>query len=112
MERFDIFNARRQEQEAKAEPTATKPPSKSPTTNGYHAQSSKSPTPEKSPVKREVPSDAASDVTNPSPPKKQKQKQRPADEDADAAFAAKLQAEEDKRARPTRGGNSRKAAPP
>jgi hypothetical protein len=43
-----------------------------------------------------------------SPPKK---KRKEPTVDADAVYAARLQAEEDKRARPTRGGNSRKAAP-
>ena len=102
MERFDIFNARQQkksvEQEAVPEPKQT---------NGFHAP--KSPTPDKSSVKREAPSDTLSEATNPSPPKKQKHKT--VDEDADAAFAAKLQAEENKRSRSTRGGNARKAAP-
>jgi hypothetical protein len=43
-----------------------------------------------------------------SPPRK---KRKEPSVDADAAYAARLQAEEDKRARPTRGGGSRKAAP-
>ena len=71
-----------------------------PQTNGHHSPSS-------SPAKREADSDEASDVVDtPQPRKKQK-----ATVDADAAFAARLQAEEDKRARPTRGGANRKAAP-
>ena len=41
------------------------------------------------------------------PPKKK----RKASVDADAAYAARLQAEEDARARPTRGGATRKAGP-
>jgi upstream activation factor subunit UAF30 len=49
-----------------------------------------------------------SDVPDTPPPKK---KQRKNSEIDDAAFAAKLQAEENSRARPTRGGAMRKAAP-
>ena len=50
--------------------------------------------------------DELSEVSN-SPPPKKKRKQIPA-VDEDAAFAAKLQAEENSRARPTRGGVTRK----
>ena len=53
--------------------------------------------------------DELSDVPD-SPPPKKKRKEKPAVDD-DAAFAAKLQAEENSRARPTRGGATRKAAP-
>ncbi|KAJ5445540.1 hypothetical protein N7491_001622 [Penicillium cf. griseofulvum] len=53
--------------------------------------------------------DATSEPASASPPAK---KHKPdTDTDADAAFAAKLQAEENSRARPTRGGNTRRAAP-
>ena len=48
------------------------------------------------------------DITHESPLKK---KRKELSVDADAALAARLQAEEDKRVRPTRGGSSRKAAP-
>lgn len=72
-----------------------------PQTNGVHHSSDSSPT------KREADSDEVSDVVDTPPPKKKLK----ATVDADAAFAAKLQAEEDKMARPTRGGASRKAAP-
>ncbi|KAJ5171228.1 uncharacterized protein N7500_004011 [Penicillium coprophilum] len=68
-----------------------------------------SPPPSSSPVKRQASSDATSEPASASPPAK---KQKPdTDTDADAAFAAKLQAEENSRARPTRGGNTRRAAP-
>lgn len=104
LERFDIFNARQQEEEARTEQD-TNP---APTTNGYHAPSPKSPTPTKSPAKRQAPEETVSDVIDESPPKKMRKE---ASVDADAVLAARLQAEEDKRARPTRGGSSRKAAP-
>ncbi|KAJ5484398.1 hypothetical protein N7453_012352 [Penicillium expansum] len=61
------------------------------------------------PVKRQASSDSTSEPASASPPAK---KQKPdTDTDADAVFAAKLQAEENSRARPTRGGNTRRAAP-
>ena len=57
--------------------------------------------------KRTSDEDELSDVPNsPSPKKKRKVEHFV---DADAAFAAKLQAEENSRARPTRGGASRKS---
>ncbi|KIW72639.1 hypothetical protein PV04_00819 [Phialophora macrospora] len=101
-ERFDIANAKRTG-EATVVPSveAAEPAEPAPHTNGAHHSS------ESSPAKREAESDEVSDVADTPPPKK-KQKSTV---DADAAFAAKLQAEEDKRARPTRGGASRKSAP-
>ncbi|ERF75053.1 hypothetical protein EPUS_04835 [Endocarpon pusillum Z07020] len=104
LERFDIFNARQQELESKTEQAATPAPA----TNGYHAPSPERPTPVKSPAKREATSETVSDVIDESLPKK---KRKELSVDADAALAARLQAEEDKRARPTRGGSSKKAAP-
>lgn len=58
------------------------------------------------PADSEEPPDLANEDIPPS-------KKRKADNavDADAVFAAKLQAEENLRARPTRGGTTRKAAP-
>ena len=50
----------------------------------------------------------SSEAVDAAPPKK-KRKRTPMDDDA--AFAAKLQAEENVRARPTRGGGPKKAAP-
>jgi len=104
LERFDIFNARQEQLESKTE-EATTP---TPTTNGFHAPSPEPATSVKSPVKREATSETVSDVINESPPKKRRKEPSV---DADAALAARLQAEEDKRARPTRGGSSRKSAP-
>ena len=111
LDRFDIFNARQQQgqEEPQREPAVDEAASPPPTTNGYHAPPPKSPTPsQSSPTKREAPFEPASDMMDESPPKK---KRKEPSVDADAAYAARLQAEEDKRARPTRGGNSRKAAP-
>lgn len=50
-----------------------------------------------------------SDVNFDTTPAKKKRKRSPLDEDA--AFAARLQAEENSRARPTRGGGPKKPAP-
>ncbi|MCJ1257075.1 hypothetical protein MMC24_004900 [Lignoscripta atroalba] len=58
--------------------------------------------------KRESDDEDLSDVPD-TPPRKKKRKPEPAVDD-DAAFAARLQAEENVRARPTRGGATRKAA--
>lgn len=66
--------------------------------------------PSRKSVKREVTDDDAelSDApASPSPKKRRKV----ADMDDDAAFAARLQAEENSRARPTRGGVNKKAIP-
>jgi len=101
-ERFDLANAKRS-----TEPTvvpsveSVDPAERTPQTNGVHHSSSSSP------AKREAESDEVSDVADTPPPKKKHK----STVDADAAFAAKLQAEEDKRARPTRGGATRKSAP-
>lgn len=76
-----------------------------PKTNGVHKPAPPSST--SSPAKREAASEDLSDVVDTLPPKKK----RKASIDADAAFAAKLQAEEERLARPTRGGANRKAAP-
>lgn len=84
---------------------SVEPADPAPKTNGVHKPHTESPS--SSPAKREAESDDLSDVIDTGPPKK-KQK---ATVDADAAFAARLQAEEDKLARPTRGGANRKTAP-
>lgn len=87
-------------------------PEETATSNGQRdsvSAAEPSPPASSSPVKRQASSDNTSDPASASPPAK---KQKPDDEcDADAAFAAKLQAEENSRARPTRGGNTRRAAP-
>ncbi|KAG9689959.1 SWIB-domain-containing protein, partial [Aureobasidium melanogenum] len=70
-----------------------------------------SPSPsESSPQKRKEPSDESdlSDVVDDRP--KKKSRKQHAEED-DAAYAARLQREENSRARPTRAGATRKAAP-
>ncbi|EXJ61303.1 uncharacterized protein A1O5_11860 [Cladophialophora psammophila CBS 110553] len=104
-ERFDLMNAKRNGETTVVPSVETaeliEPP---PLTNGVHHSSAPS---SSSPAKREAESEDVSDVIDTAPPKK-KQK---AAIDADAAYAARLQAEEDKLARPTRGGASRKAAP-
>ncbi|EXJ96470.1 hypothetical protein A1O1_01596 [Capronia coronata CBS 617.96] len=101
-ERFDIINARKNGESPVVPSVEQADPM--PTANGVHKPPADSPS--TSPTKRGT-SDAASDVID-RPPAKKKRK---ASLDADAAFAARLQAEEDKLARPTRGGTSRKAAP-
>lgn len=70
-----------------------------------------SPSPsDSSPQKRKEPSDESdlSDVVDDRP--KKKARKQDAEED-DAAYAARLQREENSRARPTRAGATRKAAP-
>ncbi|CAI7667168.1 hypothetical protein N7533_006949 [Penicillium manginii] len=103
MQRFDILAAKNGVAESPEETTAS---------NGHRGNSTSavpSPPPSSSPVKRQAGSEEASDLSGASPPPK---KRKPdADVDADAEFAAKLQAEENLRARPTRGGSNRRAAP-
>ncbi|KAJ5820435.1 hypothetical protein N7474_006026 [Penicillium riverlandense] len=103
MERFDIV-AERNGVAASSE--------EAPTSNGVGDGDSvsaavPSPPPSSSPVKRDPDSDEGSEPTRGAPPTK---KRKP-DVDADALFAAKLQAEENLRARPTRGGGPRRTAP-
>lgn len=108
MERFDHFSA--DQEKASASPDGAAQP----TTNGHSADDSTATksgpepasSPAETPSKREVEDDI--DVGDASPPKK---KRKPDHVDADAAFAARLQAQENLLARPTRGGNTRKAAP-
>ena len=109
MERFDLFNARQQngnhvpvQSVEKQEPT--------PTTNGYHdvvKPEPRSPPTSASPTKRDADSSEMSELADQAPSAK-KRKTKVED---DAALAARLQAEEERMARPTRGGTSRKAAP-
>lgn len=58
-------------------------------------------------MKREAKSQELSDLVDDAPPKKK----RKASAEDDAALAARLQAEEDKLSRPTRGAGTRRAAP-
>ncbi|KAL4776922.1 SWIB/MDM2 domain-containing protein [Aspergillus nidulans var. acristatus] len=103
MERFDIF----------AEKKGIGAP---PTPNGHgHQHDTATPVEPSSPSqsstaqKRQADSADSDDRSSKNPtPKKQKASH---DIDADALFAAKLQAEENMRARPTRGASTRKAAP-
>ena len=69
---------------------------------------SSSPPPKKEP-KRNSDDDDLSDVPNYPPPKKKRKVEAPIDDDA--AFAARLQAEENIRARNTRGGANRRTGP-
>jgi upstream activation factor subunit UAF30 len=101
LERFDIFNAKLNGDAAP--PDAVEQPQKDIITNGSHTPPK--PVADASPKRTAEPSDM-SDAADGLPKKKRKPSL-----DADAIYAAKLQAEEDKLARPTRGGNSRKAAP-
>lgn len=100
MERFDLYAAKN-----------GAGVSEEATSNGYNEGDSvsavPSPPPSSSPVKRQAESEEASEPASMSPPPK---KHKPdTDVDADALYAAKLQAEENLRARPTRGGNTRRA---
>jgi upstream activation factor subunit UAF30 len=104
MERFDIY----------AEKNGVGSPEETTASNGHRKGDSPSaapsPPPSASPVKRDVDSEEASPVDS-EPPAKKLKPDVDADVDADALYAAKLQAEENLRARPTRGGTSRRAAP-
>ncbi|KAJ5115325.1 hypothetical protein NUU61_001084 [Penicillium alfredii] len=105
MERFDLYAKRNGVGASPEAPTSS---------NGQRDGDSvsaavTSPPPSTSPVKRDADSEERFEPTSTSPPTK---KRKPdTDVDADAVFAAKLQAEENLRARPTRGGNTRRAPP-
>lgn len=103
MERFDIYAEKN---------GVTAPPEDAATSNGHkdekYTAPVPSPPPSSSPVKRDADGEEASAAGSEPPAKKHKPD---ADVDADALYAAKLQAEENMRARPTRGGNTRRAAP-
>ncbi|KAJ4504482.1 hypothetical protein HRR83_008438 [Exophiala dermatitidis] len=101
-ERFDIIEAKQNGDSPVVASVEQAEPA--PATNGVHKNQVSSPS--ASPAKRDA-SEAGSEVIDTPPPKKK----RKASLDEDAAFAARLQAEEDKLARPTRGGASRKSAP-
>lgn len=80
------------------------------TTNGTSdTATSPRPSPTSSPTKRSADDSDLSDVID-SPKPKKKRAKTSAEED-DAAFAARLQAEENSRSRPTRGGGTKKKAP-
>lgn len=109
MQRFDKLFAEQETQNASQDATAqVHAHHAKPAANGKESTSVTPPT-----SKRKADSEEADSVSVPSvaspPPKKKVRKVE--DMDTDAALAAKLQAEENARSRPTRGGNPRKAAP-
>lgn len=109
MQRFDLFMNKNNEPSTPSDDVI---PSTE-TANGHGHSSHKQekhitpPPSSSSPQRKREAESMASDETEP-------KKRRPdpdVDVDADAEFAAKLQAEENKRARPTRGSATRKTAP-
>ncbi|GAD93942.1 SWIB/MDM2 domain protein [Paecilomyces variotii No. 5] len=104
MERFDIFAQKNGVGETSENAEATNGHEASDSSNAAAAPAS--PTSSTS-QKRQADSDDPSENGSKTPPKKK----RKADVDADALYAAKLQAEENMRARPIRAGSTRKAAP-
>ncbi|OJJ86808.1 SWIB/MDM2 domain protein [Aspergillus glaucus CBS 516.65] len=112
MERFDIFadqdgiNASGDGDKSAESTTNGHDNSGGSATPAEPSPSTLSASPQKRAAESEEPADSLDDA---SPPAK---KQKPDhDIDADALFAAKLQAEENLRARPTRGASTRRAAP-
>ena len=108
MERFDIFNARQQNGDSAPHPPV-KREIQAPKTNGFHHGSpptERAPTKSSTPTKREADTDDTSDLADNQPASKK----RKTAVDDDAQLAARLQAEEERLARPTRGGTSRKGA--
>jgi upstream activation factor subunit UAF30 len=111
MERFDIFAQRNGVGTSHEQPTPS-----TETINGHDSNdvsvtpaTQSSPQSTSSPQKRPADhGDAQESETKTPPPKKRKPDH---DIDADALFAAKLQAEENMRARPTRGSALRKTIP-
>ncbi|KAL2215032.1 hypothetical protein M432DRAFT_627648 [Thermoascus aurantiacus ATCC 26904] len=109
MERFDIFAQKNgvgvSTEQSPAEavnghgPDDTSAPPAAPSSPAHSSSSQK----------RQADNDEPSDSGNRTPPKKKRKAEN--DIDADALYAAKLQAEENMRARPTRGSAARKAAP-
>ena len=109
MERFDLFNARQQNGDHVPVPSVEEQEA-APTTNGYHdvvKTKPHSPPTSASPVKREADSSDMSELADHTPAAKK----RKTHVEDDAVLAARLQAEEERMARPTRRGASRKAAP-
>ncbi|OXV11552.1 hypothetical protein Egran_00687 [Elaphomyces granulatus] len=117
MERFDIFAQRNGVGIPPSPAVVSTEPFSTESVNGHESNETSitppptrdSPQPLPSPQKRQVDDDDAQEEENKTPPAK---KRRPDhDIDADAIFAAKLQAEENMRARPTRGSAMRKTVP-
>ena len=108
-ERFDVIRDQNQSPGAPpspVQPTAVNGSSAQPNGESKAAQSPPSP-PASSPTKRSSPSEESSELSGATPPKKVRKTVKT----SDAALAARLQAEENTRARPTRGGATRKRAP-
>lgn len=106
MERFDVFAEKAAAKEEPVQSVETVPL----VTNGHHKHTRDVSTAESktaSPMKREAKSEDLSDMVDDAPPKKKRKSMSAED---DAALAARLQAEEDTRSRPTRGA-PRRAAP-
>ncbi|PYH65411.1 SWIB/MDM2 domain protein [Aspergillus vadensis CBS 113365] len=110
MERFDVCAAQKGIQ------TASETPATSASTNGHGKDhDSVTPVEPSSPAqssmsqKRQAESEECSDTSSKTPPIKKKKPDN--DIDADALFAAKLQAEENMRARQTRGASTRRSQP-
>jgi upstream activation factor subunit UAF30 len=106
LERFDVFAEKAGVIEEPVQSVEIVPP----TANGNHTHTrdvSVAESKTASPMKREAKSEGLSDMAD-SPPPKKKRKSMIAEDDA--ALAARLQAEENTRSRPTRGA-PRRAAP-
>jgi hypothetical protein len=110
MERFDVFANQKGVGSTSSEEAVPSTESvNGHDTNGAiggQTKDSSSPSLSSSPQKRQAQSDEPEDNESNSPPPKKRKPDH--DIDADALFAAKLQAEENKRARPTRGSATRK----
>ncbi|GAM43293.1 SWIB/MDM2 domain protein [Talaromyces pinophilus] len=106
MERFDLFMNKKDEPSTPSEDVIPSTEIANGHGHGSHKQENHiTPPPSSSPQRKREAESMASDEPGP-------KTQRPDhDVDADAEFAAKLQAEENKRARPTRGSATRKTAP-
>lgn len=107
MERFDIFAQKKGLGSAPSDQAA-------PSANGHDGAADgqttdPSPQSSSSPQKRQADSDEPEENGSNTPPSKKRKPDH--DIDADALLAAKLQAEENKRARPTRNSATRKTAP-
>jgi len=103
LQRFDKFNA---EQNGSLEPPEPSEPIPS-VENGAQVSNG---TPLVGSTHKRSPDDdsALSEVEDAPPTKKKAKKSKPVAEADDAAFAARLQAEENARTRPTRGGNAKR----
>ncbi|KAE8152407.1 SWIB-domain-containing protein [Aspergillus avenaceus] len=102
MERFDIF--------AENDGVGASPEAAAPATNGHSSATPVEPSsPAQSSRSHKRQADSEERDSNNTPPAKKVKPEH--DVDADALFAAKLQAEENMRARPTRGASTRKVQP-